>query len=147
MIGVARTWSRFSKGGHVLGTHGGFSTAGVFHALEVWDGHEIMRLFRERLLARLLERYAISQELAAKLLSWRHPGFSMHMGDAWSALYGAARAMAAELAPHDAPRRLLQARSVDVLAQVHERLVAPVSVDRAGVWGRGPSTAKRFARR
>jgi hypothetical protein len=41
-----------------------------------------MKLFRERLLARLIERHAISEELARKLLAWRHPGFSAHLGDA-----------------------------------------------------------------
>ena len=40
-----------------------------------------MRLFRERLLARLLERHAVSQELVGKLLAWRHPGFSAHVGE------------------------------------------------------------------
>ena len=40
-----------------------------------------MRLFRERLLARLVEKHAISQELAEKLLAWRHPGFSAHVGE------------------------------------------------------------------
>jgi hypothetical protein len=32
-----------------------------------------MKLFRERLLARLVERHAISEELACKLVAWRHP--------------------------------------------------------------------------
>ena len=41
-----------------------------------------MKLFRERLLARLIERHAISEELARKLLAWRHPGFSAHIGKA-----------------------------------------------------------------
>ena len=40
-----------------------------------------MRLFRERLLARLIEKHAISQELATKLMTWRHPGFSAHVGE------------------------------------------------------------------
>ena len=40
-----------------------------------------MRLFRERLLARLIEKHAISQELATKLMAWRHPGFSAHVGE------------------------------------------------------------------
>jgi hypothetical protein len=40
-----------------------------------------MSLFRERLLARLLDRHAISQELVHKLLAWRHPGFSTHVGE------------------------------------------------------------------
>jgi hypothetical protein len=41
-----------------------------------------MKLFRERLLARLILRHAISNELARKLLAWRHPGFSVHVGAA-----------------------------------------------------------------
>ncbi len=66
---------------HILATDGAFSADGAFRPLEIWDGHEIMWLFRERLLARLVERRAISQELAAKLLAWRHPGFSVHVGE------------------------------------------------------------------
>jgi hypothetical protein len=40
-----------------------------------------MTLFRERLLARLVESRAISKELVATLLAWRHPGFSAHVGE------------------------------------------------------------------
>ena len=40
-----------------------------------------MRLFRERLLKSLLDKHAISQELVKKLLAWRHPGFSAHVGE------------------------------------------------------------------
>jgi hypothetical protein len=40
-----------------------------------------MRLFRERLLARLLDRHAISKELVTRLRAWRHPGFSAHLGE------------------------------------------------------------------
>jgi hypothetical protein len=40
-----------------------------------------MSLFRERLLARLVECRAISRQLVAKLLAWRHPGFSAHVGE------------------------------------------------------------------
>jgi hypothetical protein len=46
-----------------------------------WDPTLLMSLFRQRLLARLLDRHAISQELAGKLLAWRHPGFSAHVGE------------------------------------------------------------------
>jgi hypothetical protein len=66
---------------HVLVSDGGFSADGVFRPLQVWDGQEIMRLFRARLLARLVERHAISHELATRLLGWRHPGFSAHVGE------------------------------------------------------------------
>jgi hypothetical protein len=40
-----------------------------------------MRLFRERLLARLVEAHAISPELVSRLLAWRHSGFSAHVGE------------------------------------------------------------------
>src|SRR5207245_10452896 len=49
---------------------------------ETWDADAVMRLFRERLLARLIERHAISEDLARRLLAWRHPGFSAHVADA-----------------------------------------------------------------
>jgi hypothetical protein len=44
-----------------------------------------MRWFRERLLARLIDKHAISRELACKLMSWKHPGFSAHVGEPISA--------------------------------------------------------------
>jgi len=68
--------------GHILVTDGAFSDDGAFHPLQTWDGDAVMKLFRERLLARLIERHAISEELARKLLAWRHPGFSAYIGDA-----------------------------------------------------------------
>jgi len=49
--------------------------------LSQWDATLLMSLFRERLLARLLDRHAISKELVQKLLAWRHPGFSAHVGE------------------------------------------------------------------
>ena len=68
--------------GHILAADGTFSDEGAFHPLETWDPDAIMKLFRERLLARLIECHAISEELARKLLAWRHPGFSAHVGEA-----------------------------------------------------------------
>jgi hypothetical protein len=35
----------------------------------------------ERLLSRLVEVHAISPELVAKLLAWKHPGFCEHVGE------------------------------------------------------------------
>ena len=63
-------------------TDGAFSDDGAFRPLETWDADAVMKLFRERLLARLIERHAISEELARRLLAWRHPGFSAHVGKA-----------------------------------------------------------------
>jgi len=67
---------------HLLVSDGAFSDDGTFHPVETWDGETLMKLFRERLLARLILRHAISNELARKLLAWRHPGFSAHVGAA-----------------------------------------------------------------
>ena len=67
---------------HILVTDGAFSDDGAFHPLESWDVDAVMKLFRERLLARLIERHAISEDLARKLLAWRHPSFSAHVGEA-----------------------------------------------------------------
>ena len=53
--------------GHILVTEGAFSDDGAFHPLETWDADAVMKLFRERLLARVIERHAISEELARKL--------------------------------------------------------------------------------
>jgi hypothetical protein len=39
-----------------------------------------MMLFRERLLARLVDSHAISPQLVAKLLAWKYPGFSAATG-------------------------------------------------------------------
>jgi Transposase zinc-binding domain/Putative transposase len=66
---------------HLLTTDGGFTAAGHFLPLPEWDATLLMSLFRERILARLLERHAISPELVPKLLAWQHPGFSAHVGE------------------------------------------------------------------
>jgi len=81
-IATAGSLVQWHPHGHLLVTDGAFSDDGAFHPLETWDADAVMKLFRERLLARLVEKHAISQQLAAKLLAWRHPGFSAHIGEA-----------------------------------------------------------------
>ncbi len=71
--------------GHLFVTDGAFSDDETFHPLAIWDGEALMRLFRERLLARLVEKHVISQELATKLTAWKHPGFSAHVGEPMAA--------------------------------------------------------------
>jgi len=66
---------------YLLTTDGGKTDQGPWQSLPEWDGVRLMSLFRERLLARLVECHAISPELVAKLLAWRHPGFSAHVGE------------------------------------------------------------------
>jgi hypothetical protein len=66
---------------HILATTGGFSPDGTFRPLKPWDGEAIMTLFRQALLEHLVARHAISEELKVRLLGWRHPGFSTHVGE------------------------------------------------------------------
>jgi hypothetical protein len=66
---------------HLLTTDGGKTGDGSFRPLPEWDALLLMRLFRERLLARLVEAHAISAELVNGLLAWRHSGFSAHVGE------------------------------------------------------------------
>jgi hypothetical protein len=55
---------------HLIATDGGRGRDGTWHPVPEWDSLQLMRLFRERLLARLVERRAISKELVGKLLAW-----------------------------------------------------------------------------
>jgi hypothetical protein len=57
-------------------------TTAPFTPLENWDAEAVMKLFRERLLARLVQRHAISEDLGRKLVAWKHPGFSSHIAEA-----------------------------------------------------------------
>jgi len=66
---------------HLIATDAGRTRDGSWHALPQWDAVRLMMLFRERLLAKLVEKRAISRELVTKLVAWRHPGFSAHVGD------------------------------------------------------------------
>jgi hypothetical protein len=65
----------------IMVSDGGFGRDGSFRPLEKWDGEVLMRLFRQALLERLVSKHAISEELQARLLAWRHPGFSTHVGE------------------------------------------------------------------
>jgi len=66
---------------HLLTTDGARTADGSWTPLPERDALLLMRLFRERLLARLLESHAISQELVCRLVAWRHSGFSAHVGE------------------------------------------------------------------
>src|SRR5262249_44706562 len=81
-IATSRDLMQWHPHAHLLITDGGFSNEGGFHPIEAWNAEAVMKLFRELLLARLIERHAISEDLTHRLLSWHHPGFSAHIGDA-----------------------------------------------------------------
>jgi hypothetical protein len=70
---------------HPITTDAARSQDGSWHALPEGDAVRLMTLFREGLLGRLVDRRAISNELVSKLLAWRHPGFSAHVGDSIAA--------------------------------------------------------------
>jgi len=81
-IATAGDLLQWNPHAHILVSDGGFSMDGSFRALESWDGEALMRLVRERLLARLVQRHAISEKLVRKLLAWKHPGFTAFVGRA-----------------------------------------------------------------
>ncbi|HXK11091.1 MAG TPA: transposase [Vicinamibacteria bacterium] len=83
MVSIATAWDlvQWHSHLHLLTTDGGKTADGPWRPLAEWDGLLLMRLFRERLLARLVEAHAISPELVKKLLAWKHPGFSVHVGE------------------------------------------------------------------
>jgi Transposase zinc-binding domain/Putative transposase len=66
---------------HLITTDAGRTSDSSWHPLPQWDSVRLMALFRERLLRSLLDQRAISEELVKKLLAWRHPGFSAHVGE------------------------------------------------------------------
>jgi Putative transposase len=70
---------------YLITTDAGRAKDGSWHTLAEWDAGQLMRLFREWLLKSLLDKHAISEELVKKLLAWRHPGFSAHVGEPISA--------------------------------------------------------------
>ncbi len=78
--------------GHVLATKGGFAGEASFQEMPGWDAERSMKLFRERLLQRLMAKHAIFALLVQKLATWRDLGFSAHVGEAIpfeSCLFGA----------------------------------------------------------
>jgi hypothetical protein len=62
---------------HALGADGIFSESGVFRVLPPIPNELLERQLRHAVLELLLEEEAITEELVAKLLSWRHSGFSV----------------------------------------------------------------------
>ncbi len=66
---------------HLLTTDGGRTADDSWQSLPEWNASQLMSLFRERLLARLVEAHAVSPELVRKLLASKHPGFSAHVAD------------------------------------------------------------------
>jgi ribosomal protein S27E len=63
---------------HFLVTEGGVDEAGIFHKIPRIDDSRLAELFAREVLAALVRRELLSPEWAARILSWRHTGFSVH---------------------------------------------------------------------
>ena len=63
---------------HFLVTEGGVDEAGVFHKLPRLDDLRWTEIFGREVLAFLVGKELLSPEWAARILSWRHTGFSVH---------------------------------------------------------------------
>jgi hypothetical protein len=59
-------------------TEGGVDEAGIFHKILRIDDSRLTELFGREVLADLAGRELLSPEWAARILSWRHTGFSVH---------------------------------------------------------------------
>jgi hypothetical protein len=63
---------------HVLAADGVFLPSGRFVALPRVPGNLLAEGFRHAVLDFLVKREALSKELRARMLAWRHGGFSVH---------------------------------------------------------------------
>jgi hypothetical protein len=63
---------------HFLVTEGGMDKAGVFHRLGSFDDARLAEVFAREVLRFLVRKELLSPEWAARILSWRHTGFSVH---------------------------------------------------------------------
>jgi hypothetical protein len=59
-------------------TEGGVDEAGAFHKVSSFDDGRIAKVFSREVLAFLVDRELLSPEMAERLVSWRHTGFSVH---------------------------------------------------------------------
>jgi hypothetical protein len=63
---------------HFLVTEGGVDEAGIFPRVSSFDDARLAEVFAREVLGFLVRRELLSPEWAARLLSWRHTGFSVH---------------------------------------------------------------------
>jgi hypothetical protein len=65
---------------HALVADGLFSPSGMFYVAPKLSTKPLEQLFRVRVLKMLVEEGPLGKEMARKLLSWKHSGFSVHNG-------------------------------------------------------------------
>jgi hypothetical protein len=63
---------------HVLAADGVFDDEGMFTVLPAIPCRLLERRFRTEVLALLIRERAVTEQLVAKICSWRHTGFSVH---------------------------------------------------------------------
>lgn len=65
----------------IIITDGTFDGQGGFRVTPYYDNHALEQLFRHKILTELLDKGAITQWQIALLMSWRHSGFNVHVGE------------------------------------------------------------------
>ncbi|MBL7189775.1 MAG: transposase [Phycisphaerae bacterium] len=65
---------------HALVADGLFSPSGMFYVAPKVSTKPLEQMFRVRVIKMLVEEELLAEELARKLLSWKHSGFSVHNG-------------------------------------------------------------------
>ena len=63
---------------HGICTDGGFDSQGTFYPLPRISNQRLEKIFAAKVLAMLIKEKAISKEIADKILSWKHSGFSAY---------------------------------------------------------------------
>jgi transposase-like protein len=65
---------------HALVADGLFSPSGMFYVAPKVSTKPLEQIFRVRVIKMLVEKGLLAEELARKLLKWKHSGFSVHNG-------------------------------------------------------------------
>ena len=65
---------------HALVADGLFSQSGMFYVAPKVSTKPLEQMFRVRVIKMLVEEELLAEEMACKLLSWKHSGFSVHNG-------------------------------------------------------------------
>lgn len=84
MVVVKHTYGegvRFHPHLHALVTAGGWDKERVWHPLPAWNQGALRELFQIEVFRLLRERELLSRERMEMILSWRHSGFNVHIGE------------------------------------------------------------------
>ena len=62
---------------HCIVLEGGIDEAGSFHHIPIKDSAKLTEVFRRRVIKLFVDRGLLDSRFALKILSWKHPGFSV----------------------------------------------------------------------